>query len=52
MVNNNLKRGTMIPISGTPIIVKTINLNDDWRNIEKDMLEFVHKVEKLNKNTN
>lgn len=50
MVNNNLKRGTMIPILGTPIIVKTINLNDDWRNIEKDMLEFVHKVEKPNKN--
>lgn len=50
MVNNNLKRGKMIPISGSNIIVKTINLNDDWKNIEKDMLEFVHKVENPKKN--
>lgn len=49
MVNNELKKGKMYPILGTPIIVKTINLNDDWKNIEADMLEFVHKVEKPNK---
>lgn len=45
MVNNDLKRGKIHPIEETPIIIKTINLNADWRDIEADMLDFVHRVE-------
>lgn len=46
MVNNDLRKGKIIPMIDTPIIVKTINLNTDWKEIEKDLLEFVHKVER------
>ena len=46
MVVNDLNKGKMFPIKGSHIIVKTINLADDWRNIEKDMLGFVSKFEK------
>ena len=45
MVNDDLKRGRIHPIEGTPIIIKTINLNAEWRDIEADMLDFVHRVE-------
>ena len=45
MVNNDLAKGRMIPIQGSNIMVKTINLNTDWRNIENDLLTFVHKFE-------
>ena len=45
MVNNDLKRGTVHPIEGTPIIIKTINLNTEWRDIEEDMLDFLHRIE-------
>ena len=45
MVNDDLKRGTVHPIEGTPIIIKTINLNAEWRDIEEDMLDFLHRVE-------
>ena len=45
MVNDDLTQGELYPIKGQNIIVKTINLNDDWQNIEKDMLSFVNKVE-------
>ena len=31
----------IIPLLDCPIIIKTINLADDWNNIEKDMLSFV-----------
>ncbi|BAL01385.1 putative McrC protein [Oscillibacter valericigenes Sjm18-20] len=51
MVNNNLKRGRVYPIEGTPIIIKTINLNDDWANIESDMLSFVSKIESTQQKT-
>ncbi len=46
MVNNDIQKGKIYPIVGTPIIVKTINLNTDWKNIETDLLQFVRKVEK------
>ena len=46
MVNNDLKTGKVQRIKGTPILVKTINLNDDWREIEADMLDFVKRIEK------
>lgn len=45
MVNNDLNKGKIFPIQGAPIIVKTINLNDDWRNIESDMLDFLQRIE-------
>lgn len=46
MVNNNLNRGVLRQIEGSYIMVKTINLNDDWQNIENDMIKFIHKIEK------
>ena len=45
MVNNDLAKGRMIAIEGSPVTVKTINLNTDWRNIEKDLLDFVNRLE-------
>ena len=45
MVNNDLQMGTITPIKGTNIIVKTINLNEEWRNIEEDLLSFLKKFE-------
>lgn len=45
MVTNDLKRGKVHPIEGAPIIIKTINLDDDWKCIEDDMLDFVHRIE-------
>ena len=45
MVNNDLKTGKVQRIKGTPILVKTINLNEDWREIESDMLDFVKRIE-------
>ena len=46
MVNNDLKTGKVQRIKGTPILVKTINLNADWQEIEADMLDFVRRIEK------
>ena len=46
MVNDDLSKGEVTHITDTPIIIKTINLNDDWKNIEKDLLDFVNKIEK------
>jgi len=45
MVNNDLARGRLYPIQGSNIMVKTINLNTDWKNIEADLLGFVRKFE-------
>lgn len=45
MVNNDLQIGQVYRIKGTPILVKTINLNDDWQNIESDMLDFIRRIE-------
>ena len=45
MVNDDYKRGTVHPIAGTPIIIKTINLNTEWRDIEQDMLDFIRRIE-------
>lgn len=45
MVNNDLGKGKVFPIQGTPILIKTINLQSDWREIEADMLSFVNKIE-------
>ena len=45
MVKKDLDKGRMYPIQGTPIMVKTINLNTEWKNIEEDMLGFVSRLE-------
>lgn len=45
MVNNDLQIGQVYRIKGTPILVKTLNLNDDWQNIESDMLDFIRRIE-------
>lgn len=47
MVNNDLKTGTVKRIAGTPIVIKTINLAADWREIEADMLDFVYRLEAI-----
>ena len=45
MTTNDLKNGRIIGIKGSNLIVKTVNLNDDWKNIELDLLEFIKKIE-------
>lgn len=35
------------PLQGTPIIVKTINLNTDWENIHNDLLDFIRSIERV-----
>ena len=45
MVNNELKNGMVRAIQGTPITIKTVNLCDDWKNIETDLLDFVKRLE-------
>lgn len=49
MVNDELKKGRIFDIIGSPIIVKTVNLNVSWNEIENDLLEFVKKIEKRKK---
>ena len=44
MTTVELNKGKVFPIAETPIIVKTINLADDWQKIHDDMLKFVEKV--------
>lgn len=45
MVNNDLSKGKVFPIQDTPILIKTINLQAEWREIEEDMLNFVNRIE-------
>lgn len=47
MTTNDLSKGKMIPFDGTPIYLKTINLNSDWKNIERDLLGFLSKLEEV-----
>lgn len=43
-LNTDLSKGKIIRITGTPIIIKTIDLNADWKEVKDDLLSFVHKV--------
>ena len=43
--NDDLSKGQANSIQGANIIAKTINLADSWQNIEKDLIEFLHKLE-------
>ena len=42
---NDLRQGIIFRIKRTPIIVKTLNLNNNWYDIEQDMLSFVDRIE-------
>lgn len=44
-VNHDLSRGTLFPFEDYMVIAKTINLNDEWRNIELDLLDFLNRLE-------
>lgn len=45
MVTDELQKGKAFTIKETPIFVKTINLNSEWRDIETDLLDFVQRLE-------
>ena len=45
-VNKDMKTEQLIPLADANIIVKTINLYDEWQNIEQDMLVFIEKIER------
>lgn len=38
------EKGKFISIKGAPVIVKAVNLNSEWSQIEGDLLNFVEKV--------
>ena len=44
--SDRLDKGTVLPIKDANIIMKTINLNQDWQKIEADLLQFVKKIVK------
>ena len=46
MTTTDAKKGIMIPIKDANIVLKTINLNEDWRIIEKDLLDFLMRLER------
>lgn len=43
-LNTDLSKGKIIRITDTPIIIKTIDLNFDWKDLKDDLLSFIHKV--------
>ena len=42
---HDIHQGRMIPLQNSYIVIKTINLNANWHEIEEDLLSFVHKFE-------
>ena len=46
-VKHDFKRPRMAPLVQTPIFFKTLNLNEEWKEIEKDLLDFVNTLEKV-----
>ena len=40
------KKGVLIPIEGSKIIIKSLDLNTEWTNIKNDLLMFVNKAMK------
>lgn len=38
-------KGTMIPLEDAPIIMKTLNLNKPWQDIEADLLGLIHNID-------
>ncbi len=45
MVEHNLSLGSIFAIESTRIIVKTIDLNSEWQSIEKDLLDFLSRLQ-------
>ena len=43
-LNTYLNKGKIIRIINSPIIIKTINLNNNWQDLKNDLLVFIHKV--------
>lgn len=47
LVTKNLYAERLIPIEGSIIGIKTLDLNTEWEEIEADLLQYVHKMEKV-----
>lgn len=41
---SDLNKGVLIPIFDSPIIIKTINLNDEWEILKNDLISFIAKI--------
>lgn len=46
-VKHDFKRPRMAPLIDAPIFFKTLNLDEEWKEIEKDLLDFVNILEKV-----
>lgn len=46
LTNRDAGKGIMIPIKDANIIIKTVNLNAEWRMIEADLLDFLKRMER------
>ncbi|MBR2967112.1 MAG: hypothetical protein IKC52_06590 [Clostridia bacterium] len=44
-VRHDFKRPRMAPLIQAPIFFKTLNLNDEWRKIEEDLVLFIDTLE-------
>ena len=42
--NEKYEKGMLIPISGSYIIIKSLNLNQEWCDIEKDLVSFAANI--------
>lgn len=45
-VDHDLSHGKLYPFQDYRIVAKTINLNDDWKNIEDDLRDFLDRLER------
>lgn len=45
--NEKVERGILYPITNSTIILKAINLSNEWEQIEADLLDFVARLEKV-----
>ena len=46
-VKHDFKKPRMAPLVDAPIFFKTLNLDEEWKEIEKDLLDFVDILEKV-----
>ena len=46
-VRHDFKKPKMAPLLQTPIFFKTLNLNEEWKEIEKDLILFVNTLEEV-----
>lgn len=45
LTTHDYSEGSLKPVKGANIILKTVNLNTDWADIESDLLGFINKIE-------